>query len=138
MFRGTKELQNISKIKVKEDSSFKYLIITNTKDSSCICTLNSLKFKSKGKNSIKLFMGDDLKLGTNLKETGPLQIGYEKNNIYELKLTELYSVENSLHDSVDLLSSHYAILIPDGSLVIEMKEYIYEAELNLNFTIEEF
>ncbi|WP_252130496.1 hypothetical protein [Clostridium caldaquaticum] len=138
MFRGAKEPQNIFKINIAEDYPFRYLSITNPNNSSCICTLNNLYFKSKDNNIVKLFMADSFDPGINFKQIEQLQIGHDKNNLYKLKPIELLSVETVSDTNINLLSDNYVLLTPGGSLLIETKLSINEAELELNLAVEKF
>lgn len=138
LFRGSKEPENITKVHIKEDFPFRHLTINNTRNNRYILLLQSLTLKVNTENSIRLFMSDNLLLEEQLKEEDYVRIGHELNLNKGSSLTELYSAQASPKTLTDLLPEHYVLLVPGGSLIIEMEKEVYEVDIVFSSTIEEF
>jgi hypothetical protein len=132
MYRSYKPPKNIAAVTLKDNSSFSCLTITNPKDSNCIYTLHDLQFASKAKRIMRILGSDEL---VNPK----IPLGVDKllisRNLHpNVKFTELASDKNN----VNLFANNYAIILPGGSLIVEIEDISSEVDLNINWSVEEF
>lgn len=134
MFRGIDKLNDISIINIKEELPFNYLVITNSEDSNCVCTLRSLQFRTEDSNIAQLLMSDEKISCSKIKQADIFNIGYEFKRDFKEEHTELATVINN----TNLLNSNYIILLPKGSLIIKLENGVSEVQLSIHYSVDFF
>lgn len=138
MYRGHKELTNISTLNIKETSPFNYLSITNPIESNSICTLYGLKLNANNINRICLHMFDSFNKTSQSNKAGVLHVDCMTNKDFLSKRIELSTIDSIQNNNIDLLSNHYSILLPGGGLLLEFDKEVSEVNLDVQWSIEEF
>lgn len=132
MYRSYRPPKNIAAVTIKDNSPFSCLTITNPKDSNCIYTVHDLQFTSKAKIISRIFGSDKLVKPKSSLALDKLLISHD---LYpDEKYIELASAKNN----VNLFANNYAIILPGGSLIVEVENISSEVDLNINWSVEEF
>lgn len=138
MYRGHKELTNISTLNIKGAVPFNYLLITNPVDSNGICTLYDLKLNTSNISKIGLHMFNNLSNISQSKQAGMLKVDCMSNKDFLPKRTELSTIDNIQSNNVNLFNNHYSILLPGGGLLLEFCKELSELNLDIHWSIEKF
>ncbi|MFL0270055.1 hypothetical protein [Candidatus Clostridium radicumherbarum] len=129
LYRTFLESDNLFSSNIEETLPFRYVEINNPINSSLVYTISNLYLKPYECTELKLFMTDNVSCSSN----NNLEIKhlYEDNNISHMtQLSTNTSASN-------LLTNHYVIIIPGGSLIIKTNTPILNAKLSMNYTTEE-
>jgi hypothetical protein len=132
MYRSCKPPKNIASVKIKNNSPFKWLTVTNPKDSNCIYTIHDLQINSNGKGILRVLGNDNFKMTPAPLKTDKLLISHD------LHLNLGYIELASAKDRDNLFQYNYAIILPGGSLIVETEKNTCELDLSINWSVEEF
>jgi len=132
LYRSFLESENLYSANVEETLPFSYVTINNPIKSNLVYILNTLYLKSYDCSALKLFMTDDVSYASN-NANNNLEIKHLNDNINISDMIELPTITNTSN----LLSNHYVIIIPGGSLIIKTNSPILNAKLCVNYTTQE-
>ncbi|MFL0247642.1 hypothetical protein [Candidatus Clostridium stratigraminis] len=129
LYRTLLESDNLFSSNIEETFPFRYVEINNPINSGLVYTISNLYLKPYESTELKLFMTDNVSYSLN--KNLEIKHLYENNNISHM--TQLPTITCTSN----LLTNHYVIIIPGGSLIIKSKTPILNAKLSMNYTTEE-
>lgn len=133
LYRSLKEADNMYSIKIGDNLPFNYIVIKNPDTSNLIYILHNLYLKPNECAGLKLFMSDNISIDYMKAKDKNLQIKAQYDNINVSNMIEL----STLNCTSNLLTNHYIILIPGGSIIIRANTPILKTELCMDYTIQE-
>lgn len=125
---------NAAIINIEDKKKFNYIVMNNPINSDCICVINNIKLDLKADNKLCLSLGE-LECDSNSSvKYGNLNIlcSLKAEDNYETMVKDIEVKDKHF----DILSRHYAILIPGGSLCIELGDAVEEVGLGINWSEE--
>jgi len=123
--------EELAELKIAKDKEFKCVVITNPTDSNRIYIIDKITFHNCKYNEINFYSYEDLKNMEEDSNFGSLKINFKVHEGEDEDKLLLYRTKTDKSSGNKLIDKEYFVVLPGGSLFIEMSNWVKDGWLKL-------